>query len=70
MFFCYLSAVYIEQLKRISTYTKNVIYDNLEYFHSLDIVKNVRYWGMDGLVTKFTNIKHLSIDFYIASVEI
>jgi hypothetical protein len=54
----------------MSTYIKNLIFDNADSFGCLNLAKKVRYWGMDGLITKFHHIVHFNIDFFIASVDI
>ncbi len=54
----------------MSTFIKNNIFDNADFFGCLDLVKKGRYWGMDGLITKFHHIAHFRIDFFIASVDI
>lgn len=54
----------------ISTYIKNTIFDQAKYFSVLKLAPKIKYWGMEGLVTKFHNIKTFIIDFYTASVDV
>ena len=66
----FFSITELMKFQLMSTYSKNIIYDNADSFGCLILAKKVRYWGMDGLISKFHNIVHFSIDFFIASVDI
>jgi len=54
----------------MSTFIKNNIFEKANCFGCLDLAPKGRYWGMDGLITKFHHIVHFRIDFFIASVDI
>ena len=68
--FDYFSVTSLKVLQLISTYIKNTIFDQAKYFSVLKLAPKIKYWGMEGLVTKFHNIKTFIIDFYTASVDV